>query len=230
MGRFFLYKDQMIQTKDLKCWPKEVRSEMQKNYFQDLTAFLDKEKSSGATVFPEDKNIFKAFKTVPYEKVKVVILGQDPYHKKDQAHGLSFSVPNGVKRPPSLMNIYKELNAVELRPEGSLDDWAEQGVFLLNTVLTVREGEAASHQNRGWELFTDAVLRSLNKSELPVVFMLWGAQARKKASFLDNDKHLVLEAPHPSPLSAYRGFLGCGHFEIANKHLRDNGLKPIKWV
>jgi len=220
----------MIQTKDLKHWPKEILLETKKDYFHKLNGFLNSEKLKGVGIFPEQKNIFNAFKITPFEAVKVVILGQDPYHKAGQAHGLSFSVPEGVKRPPSLMNIYKELQVVEQRPTGNLSDWAEQGVFLLNSVLTVRESEAASHKNRGWEIFTDAVLKALNKSENPVVFMLWGSYAQKKAAFLDNVNHLVLQAPHPSPLSAYRGFLGCGHFETANQYLIKRGLEPIKWV
>jgi len=216
--------------KDLKEWPKEIHSEFEKDYFKKLQAFLEKERASGAAIFPDEKNTFCAFQKTSYKDVKVVILGQDPYHKRGQAHGLSFSVPKGVKRPPSLTNIYKELSALELRMDGSLLDWAEQGVFLLNSVLTVREAEAASHRNKGWERFTDLVLKSLNKSSQPVVYLLWGSYAQKKAFFLDNKDHLVLEAPHPSPLSAYRGFLGCGHFKKANDYLRKNGLEPIKWV
>jgi len=220
----------MMHTNDLSKWPKAVREELSKDYFVQLQQFLETEHKSNTPVFPEPKQIFSAFKTTEFKNVKVVILGQDPYHKKGQAHGLSFSVPSGVKRPPSLVNIYKELDALELRPEGNLEDWAQQGVFLLNSVLTVREGAAASHRNKGWETFTDSVLKALNKSKSPVVYMLWGAYAQKKAAFLDNKNHLVLQAPHPSPLSAYRGFLGSGHFEKANHFLVENGLEPIKWV
>jgi len=225
-----LYKIKMMHTNDLSRWPKEVRDEFGKDYFVQLQQFLESEQKSNAPIFPEVSQIFSAFKATDYNKVKVVILGQDPYHKKGQAHGLSFSVPSGVKRPPSLVNIYKEIGVLESRTDGNLTDWAQQGVFLLNSVLTVREGSAASHKNKGWETFTDSVLQALNKSEQPIVYMLWGAYAQKKASFLDNKNHLVLEAPHPSPLSAYRGFLGSGHFEKANQFLAEKGLEPIKWA
>lgn len=230
MGRFFLYKAKMSLKKELKHWPEKIQSEISKDYFVSLQSFLKKEKSDGNLVFPKKKDIFRAFQVTPYDEVKLVILGQDPYHGAGQAHGLSFSVPKGVKRPPSLMNIYKELDAVDARPHGDLIDWAEQGVFLLNSVLTVRDGQAASHRNKGWEVFTDEVLKSLNARTQPVVYLLWGAYAQKKAVFLDNQNHLVLQAPHPSPLSAYRGFLGCGHFEKANQFLEAKGLLPIKWV
>jgi len=227
---FFVYNVIMMPSKSFDKWPVAIKKEMQKSYFQDLIRFVENERKPGELIFPPRDLMFTAFETTPYDCVKVVILGQDPYHKRGQAHGLSFSVPDGVKRPPSLMNIYKELNAVDERQSGNLLDWAEQGVFLLNSVLTVKEGQAASHRGKGWEDFTDVVLKTLNKKKEPVVFMLWGAYAQKKAVFLDNESHLVLCAPHPSPLSAYRGFLGCGHFHKANQFLRAQKAKPINWV
>ena len=176
-------------------------------------------------------DIFNALKLTPYEKVKVVILGQDPYHEKGQAEGLCFSVPKGVKTPPSLVNIFKEikddLNIDNTSPE--LSCWAKQGVLLLNTSLTVREGQANSHSGKGWEILTDAIIKKLNDRKQPIVFLLWGANARSKAAFITNKNHLVLSAAHPSPLSAYNGFFGCKHFSKANKFLVKNGIEPIDW-
>lgn len=184
------------------------------------------------TVFPPGAKIFSAFWQCPLPSVKVVILGQDPYHGPGQAHGLSFSVAPGVPFPPSLLNIFKELKrdlGLDLPPNGDLSRWAAQGVFLLNATLTVRANAAGSHQHQGWETFTDEVIRTINREREQVVFLLWGAFAQKKADLIDSNKHLVLTAPHPSPLSAYRGFLGCGHFSKANAYLEITGRNPIAW-
>jgi uracil-DNA glycosylase len=184
------------------------------------------------TVFPPGAKIFSAFWQCPLPAVKVVILGQDPYHGAGQAHGLSFSVAPGIPFPPSLLNIFKELKqdlGLDLPPNGDLSRWASQGVFLLNATLTVRENAAGSHQNQGWEMFTDEVIRTISNQREQVVFMLWGAFAQKKADLIDSNKHLVLTAPHPSPLSAYSGFLGCGHFSKANAYLETTGQSPITW-
>lgn len=199
----------------------------------DLKDFLRKERASGQPVFPRAAEWFRALDLTPLDKVRVVILGQDPYHGLGQAHGLCFSVKPGVRPPPSLVNIYKELHSdLGIAPanHGFLEHWARQGVLLLNSVLTVRQGSAASHQGRGWEQFTDAIIRLVNARPEPVVFMLWGSYAQKKASFVDNSKHLVLKAPHPSPLSAHSGFLGCRHFSKANEFLESRGLAPIDWA
>ncbi len=214
-----------------KEWLSVLEDEFKKQYFKNLEFFL-KENSKEKKIFPNFKNCFLAFNKTPLSKVKVVILGQDPYHGEGQANGLSFSVSKGVGIPPSLRNIFKELLATfpkENFLSGDLSPWAEQGVFLLNSVLTVEESKAASHRNKGWELFTDYVLKVLNKQEQPIVFMLWGAYAQKKAFFLSNEKHLVLSAPHPSPLSAHRGFLGCGHFKAAHIFFKENNLRTVKW-
>lgn len=194
--------------------------------------FVTAEIRNGKTVYPSNDNIFSALELTPIEDVKVVILGQDPYHGEGQAHGLSFSVQKGVKIPPSLRNIYKELNAdtgMDIPSHGFLEGWAKQGVLLLNTCLSVEAGQAASHQGKGWEEFTDQVIEQVNALDKPVVFMLWGAHAQKKASMIDGDKHLVLTAPHPSPLSAHRGFLGCKHFSKANNFLQESGRGAIEW-
>ena len=177
-------------------------------------------------------DIFNALKTTPYENVKVVILGQDPYHGPGQAHGMCFSVREGIAPPPSRRNIFKELAEdmnCTIPPHGCLTQWADQGVLLLNTVLTVREAQANSHKGKGWEIFTDTVIRHLNQREKPMVFLLWGGNAKAKASLITNPAHLVLTAAHPSPLSAYNGFFGCGHFSRANEFLLENGMKPIRW-
>ncbi|WP_119393328.1 uracil-DNA glycosylase [Salinibius halmophilus] len=199
---------------------------------QQLRDFLASEVRAGKTIFPAQKNVFRAFEALAFSDVKVVILGQDPYHGPGQAEGLSFSVPPGVPAPPSLKNIYKEMvTDVGLQPpnHGHLMHWVEQGVLLLNTVLTVEAGQAGSHQKRGWEQFTDAVIQEVNARLDNVVFMLWGAPARKKAAMLDSSRHCVLEAPHPSPLSAHRGFFGCQHFSKANVYLRANNRPAINW-
>lgn len=213
-------------------WLTHLQSEFEQTYMRGLSDFLRKEKSEGQVVYPSGDNIFAALNTTPLEQVKVVILGQDPYHGPNQAHGLSFSVPQGVQIPPSLKNIYKELNAdlnCTIPSHGYLMQWAQQGVLLLNSVLTVRQAAAASHQGKGWERFTDAVIQTINTRQHNVVFLLWGAYAQKKGQVIDRDKHLVLQAPHPSPLSAHRGFLGCKHFSLANEYLKNTGKQVIDW-
>ena len=209
-----------------------LREEYGKPYYRNLYQFVREEYSKN-TIYPPADDIFNAFHLTPLSRVKVVIIGQDPYHEPGQAHGLCFSVQKGVDIPPSLQNIYKELNSdigFEIPNHGCLTSWAEQGVLLLNAVLTVRAHAAASHQNKGWETFTDAVIRAVNDVDRPVVFMLWGGFARSKKAMLTNPKHLVLEAPHPSPLSAYRGFFGCKHFSQANAFLEKNGVEPVDWT
>ena len=213
-------------------WLKELECEFKKPYYRELFQFVEKEYSE-RLIFPPSDDIFNAFHLTPFNKVKVVILGQDPYHNVNQAHGLSFSVRRGVDIPPSLKNIYKELNddiGFRIPNHGCLEDWAKQGVLLLNTVLTVRAHEANSHKEKGWEQFTDAAIKALNNSDHGIVFLLWGAPAGRKKALITNDKHLVLTAPHPSPLSAYRGFFGCKHFSEANKYLMSQGLDPIDWT
>lgn len=211
-------------------WDEVLSDEFKSEYYLKLREFLKKEYFS-RTIYPPMNDIFNALKLTPYEKVKVVILGQDPYHEKGQAEGLCFSVPKGVKTPPSLVNIFKEikddLNIDNTSPE--LSCWAKQGVLLLNTSLTVREGQANSHSGKGWEILTDAIIKKLNDRKQPIVFLLWGANARSKAAFITNKNHLVLSAAHPSPLSAYNGFFGCKHFSKANEFLVKNGIEPIDW-
>lgn len=213
-------------------WKKHLKSEFSRPYFSSLQEFLSAEKRQKKTIFPLQKCIFKALDLVPLESVKVVILGQDPYHNIGQAHGLSFSVPEGVKIPPSLRNIYKELEAslgVTVPKQGDLTAWAQQGVLLLNSILTVEAHSAGSHQKKGWEDFTDKIIEVINEKTDATVFMLWGSYAHKKGKKIDRQKHLVLESVHPSPLSAYRGFLGCGHFSKTNKYLEKSGQTPIEW-
>ncbi len=214
-------------------WLEPLRAEFGSPYMAALRAFLVAEKAAGRRVFPRGKDWFRALDLTPPEDVRVVILGQDPYHGAGQAHGLCFSVQPGTRTPPSLVNIYKEMESdlgVPPARHGFLEHWAKQGVLLLNAVLTVREAAAASHQGRGWERFTDAVIRLVNDGPRPVVFMLWGSHAQKKAAFVDTSRHLVLKAPHPSPLSAYSGFFGCGHFSKANAFLASHGDTPIDWA
>lgn len=213
-------------------WKKRLIGEFDKDYMSHLKGFLREEYEQKKTIYPKKSEYFSAFKYTPFDKVKVVILGQDPYHGPNQAHGLCFSVLPEVKTPPSLVNIYKELKSdlnIDKKDHGYLLSWAEQGVLLLNSVLTVEMGKAASHRKKGWEAFTDKVIEVLNEREEPMVFLLWGSYAQKKAAFVDRKKHLVLEAPHPSPLSAHRGFLGCKHFSKANKFLIKNGQSPVDW-
>ena len=218
-------------------WLEPLQDEFAQDYMAHLKRFLLAEREAGKRIFPAGSNWFRALDLTPLDRVRVVILGQDPYHGPGQAHGLCFSVPDGVRPPPSLINIYKELEAdLGVRPaaHGFLEHWAKQGVLLLNSVLTVEMGLAASHRDRGWERFTDAVIRLVNAKPEPVVFMLWGSYAQKKASFVDSlergGHHLVLKAPHPSPLSAHSGFLGCRHFSKANAFLESRGLQPIDWA
>lgn len=212
-------------------WNEILKDEFSKSYYLSLREFL-KEEYKSFRIFPEMKNIFSALTLTPYRDVKVVILGQDPYHGEGQAHGLAFSVKDGVALPPSLRNIYKEIfeeTGNEQPPSGDLTRWAKQGVLLLNTSLTVREGEANSHQGKGWEVFTDEIIKRLNEREKMVVFLLWGRNARDKKKLITNKNHRVFEAAHPSPLSAYNGFFGCGHFNSANRELVLAGELPIIW-
>lgn len=212
-------------------WLLAINDEFKKPYYKELYSFV-KDEYSKNVVYPPADDIFNAFHFTPLSKVKVVILGQDPYHNINQAHGLSFSVKPGEDIPPSLQNIYKELNSdlgCKIPNNGFLQKWAEEGVLLLNTVLTVRAHQANSHQGKGWEQFTDAVIEAINKENRPIVFMLWGRPAQMKEKMLNNPKHLILKAPHPSPLSAYRGFFGCKHFSMANKFLIENGSDAIDW-
>lgn len=212
-------------------WKKHLLSEFQKPYMQSLRQFLVQEVKA-KKIYPAPSEYFAAFNRTPFEKVKVVILGQDPYHGEGQAHGLCFSVRPGVDIPPSLQNIFKELEAdldFKKPDHGFLIEWAEQGVLLLNSTLTVQAANAGSHQKKGWEEFTDAAIRFLNEERSHIVFLLWGSYAQKKGEFIDRKKHFVLEAPHPSPLSAHRGFLGCRHFSKTNKYLSAAGMEPIRW-
>lgn len=212
-------------------WDELLRTEFEKDYYQNLRKILASEYRT-RRIYPDMYDIFNALKYTPYEEVKAVILGQDPYHGEGQAHGLCFSVKAGVQMPPSLKNIFKELESdlgVPMAENGELTRWAKQGVLLLNTVLTVREGSPNSHRPLGWEIFTDRVIELLNESEKPIVFLLWGANAKAKRSLLTNPSHLILTAAHPSPLSAYNGFFGCRHFSKTNEFLVKNGRDPIEW-
>jgi uracil-DNA glycosylase len=214
-------------------WKVPLQAEFDAPYMAALRSFLVAEKAAGKRIFPKGSEWFRALDLTPLNDVRVVILGQDPYHGPGQAHGLCFSVQPGVRTPPSLGNIYKEMHSdLGIAParHGFLESWAQQGVLLLNSVLTVEMAQAASHQGRGWEQFTDAIIRLVNAKAEPVVFMLWGSYAQKKAAFVDTSRHLVLKAAHPSPLSAHNGFLGCGHFSKANAFLVEKGLKPIDWT
>jgi uracil-DNA glycosylase len=211
-------------------WKAVLADELKKPYFKELRQFVDAERAR-STVYPPEGDVFNAFKLTPYDQVRVLLLGQDPYHGEGQAQGLCFSVPPGVRRPPSLGNIFKELHddlGCPVPSSGSLVPWAERGVMLLNAVLTVRAHKAASHANHGWETFTDAVIRALNDRERPVVFMLWGAYAQEKADLIDTKRHRIVTAPHPSPLSS-RQFLGSKPFSAANKALKKLGEEPIDW-
>jgi len=226
----------MGEVKLHPSWLEPLQGEFESPYMQALRQFLVAERQAGKRIFPKGNEWFRALDLTPLTDVRVVILGQDPYHGEGQAHGLCFSVQPGVRTPPSLVNIYKELEAdlgIPPARHGFLQHWAEQGVLLLNAVLTVQMGMAASHQGRGWEKFTDAVIRLVNAKAEPVVFMLWGSYAQKKAAFVDSvdkgGRHLVLKAVHPSPLSAHAGFFGCGHFSKANAFLKAHGQKPIDW-
>lgn len=212
-------------------WKSVLQDEFEKPYFAQLTNFVRNEYKT-KKIFPPGNMIFSAFDHCPFDKVKVVIIGQDPYHNDGQAHGLCFSVNTGVDFPPSLINIFKEIERDLGKPtptSGNLERWAEQGVLLLNATLTVQAHSAGSHQGRGWETFTDAVIRKVAEEKVHVVFMLWGNYAQQKGAVVDGQQHLVLKSVHPSPLSAYRGFIGCGHFSAANNYLIEKGLSPIHW-
>ncbi|HON18849.1 MAG TPA: uracil-DNA glycosylase [Salinivirgaceae bacterium] len=220
-----------VRPKIEASWLEVLSEEFEQPYFAELKAFLLDEKRR-YEVYPPGNCIFAAFDLTPFNQVKVVILGQDPYHGKGQAHGLAFSVPMGVPIPPSLLNIYKEINAdcgLPIPSHGNLTFWAQQGVLLLNATLTVRANQAGSHQKRGWETFTDAAIKKLSELRTGIVFLLWGAYAQAKEPLIDRTKHFILKAPHPSPLSASRGFLGCGHFSKTNEILCSIGKSPINW-
>ena len=216
----------------MTTWNEILAEEMEKDYYQELQAFVQKRRAE-VRVFPEEKNVFNALELTPFESVKVVILGQDPYHGFGQAHGLSFSVQKGIPLPPSLKNIYKELQediGGEFPTEGDLSHWAKQGVLLLNTVLTVEEGNANSHKGMGWERLTNRLIESLNELNHPVIFILWGKPAQDKEKLITNPSHVILKAPHPSPLSAYRGFFGSKPFSKVNEILIQQGQTPIHWI
>ena len=215
-----------------ESWQAPLQAEFDSEYMTALREFLKAEKASGKTIFPHSSNWFRALELTPKNETRVVILGQDPYHGPGQAHGLCFSVQPGVRTPPSLQNIYKEMRedlGVEPAKHGFLEHWANQGVLMLNSVLTVEAAEAASHKGRGWEEFTDAIIRVINQQERPVVFLLWGAYAQKKAAFVDTQRHHVLIAAHPSPFAARNGFFGCKHFSKTNAFLESNGMQTIDW-
>ncbi len=221
-----------MEVKIEKSWKEVLQEEFNKPYFKELTDFVKSEYQS-KKVFPPPKDIFKAFDLCPFDKVKVVMLGQDPYHGPNQAHGLCFSVNEEVKIPPSLINIYKEIQSDiggEIPAHGNLEHWTEQGVFMINAILSVVAGMPTSHQNKGWESFTDEIIRLISEKKEHVVFMLWGAYAQGKEWMIDDKKHLILKAPHPSPLSAHRGFIGCKHFSKANEYLKAHELEEIKWI
>lgn len=214
-----------------ESWKRVLGSEFEKEYFKTLRDFIHSEYRN-KIIYPPAKQIFNAFDSCPFESVKVVILGQDPYHEPSQAHGLSFSVLPPCPPPPSLVNIYKEIRSdvgTLVSANGDLTDWSRQGVLLLNATLTVEAHKAGSHQNKGWETFTDSAIKALAENREHLVFMLWGSYAQRKGAFIDRSRHLVLQAPHPSPLSAYRGFFGCKHFSAANAYLISQGLSPIVW-
>jgi len=213
-------------------WKEILKSEFNKPYFQQIVLHIKTEKKQGKIIYPPGPFIFNAFNTTPFDKVKVVILGQDPYHGPGQAHGLCFSVPTGIAPPPSLVNIFKELHddiGIKIPDHGNLTHWAEQGVFLLNASLTVRAGEPMSHSKIGWAEFTDKVIRKTSELKKNIVFLLWGKFAQEKRVLIDESKHLILKAAHPSPLSAHAGFLGCRHFSKTNEYLMHNGIDPIDW-
>ena len=216
-----------------KSWKDPLLPEFDRAYMAALRQYLVAEKAAGKQIFPKGAEWFRALDLTPLDTVRVVILGQDPYHGEGQAHGLCFSVRPGIRPPPSLVNIYKEIESdLGIRPvtHGFLEHWAGQGVLLLNAVLTVEKGQPASHQGKGWERFTDAIIRLVSARETPVVFLLWGNYAQRKAEFVDANRHLVLKAAHPSPFSAHNGFLGCRHFSQANAFLESKGLNPIDWA
>ncbi len=220
-----------MDVKIEESWKRRLSDEFEKPYFLDLTNFVRQEYTN-KQIFPPGKLIFNAFQQSPFDRTKVVIIGQDPYHGPGQAHGLCFSVPEGIELPPSLQNIFREINedlGIAPPANGNLERWASQGVLLLNATLTVQANRAGSHQNRGWELFTDRVIRLLTEEKEHLVFLLWGSFAQKKGEFIDRNRHLVLTSPHPSPLSSYRGFFGNRHFSKTNEYLVRQGIEPIQW-
>ena len=221
-----------IDPKIEQSWKETLSNEFAKPYFQELKAFIVEEIQSGQSVYPPGSSIFAAFDQTPFDTIKVVILGQDPYHGAGQAHGLSFSVPDGIRPPPSLVNIFKEIHddlGMPIPASGHLGSWARQGVLLLNATLTVRAGQAGSHQGKGWEEFTDAVIRRISEKKEDVIFLLWGRYAQSKELLIDATRHSILKAAHPSPFSAYSGFFGCKHFSKTNELLRARGEKEIDW-
>ncbi|HDV7283974.1 TPA: uracil-DNA glycosylase [Mannheimia haemolytica] len=217
----------------MKTWTEALGEEKQKAYFQQILQYVHNERLAGKVIYPPQNEVFSAFALTEFSEVKVVILGQDPYHGPNQAHGLAFSVKPPVAPPPSLVNMYKELSedieGFQIPQHGYLIDWAKQGVFMLNTSLTVEQGRAGSHSQIGWEIFTDKVIAQLNQHRDNLVFLLWGSHAQRKGQFIDRNRHCVLISPHPSPLSAYRGFFGCKHFSKANNYLISHGIPPINW-
>ncbi|QHB18190.1 uracil-DNA glycosylase [Mannheimia pernigra] len=217
----------------MKTWTEALGEEKQKNYFQQILKYVHNERLAGKVIYPPQNEVFSAFALTEFSEVKVVILGQDPYHGPNQAHGLAFSVKPPVAPPPSLVNMYKELAddiaGFQIPRHGYLVEWAKQGVFMLNTSLTVEQGRAGSHSQIGWEAFTDKVIAQLNEHRENLVFLLWGSHAQRKGQFIDRNRHCVLASPHPSPLSAYRGFLGCKHFSKANNYLISKQISPINW-
>lgn len=222
----------MSDIKLHESWKRALEDEFEKPYFKELSQFIKDEIRAGHSLYPHPKNIFSAMNQTPFESVKVIILGQDPYHGPGQAHGLSFSVQEWIRNPPSLVNIFKEIQddlSTPLPKNGDLTRWADQWVLLLNTTLTVRAGQPMSHAGKWWETFTDAIIETLSKERNFLVFLLWGSHAQKKRSLIDTKKHIILEAPHPSPLSSYRGFFGCKHFSKTNTLLREHGMGEIEW-
>lgn len=225
-------KQEKINPEIESSWKELLIDEFNQDYFINLKKFLLEEKQNNI-IYPKGSDIFNAFNFTPFNKLKLVILGQDPYHGEGQAHGLCFSVPHGIKIPPSLVNIYKEIEGdLGIKPaqHGNLEKWAKQGVFLLNATLTVRQNQAGSHQNKGWEIFTDRVISLISEKSENIVFLLWGSYAQKKSALIDAKKHLILKSVHPSPLSAYRGFLGCKHFSKSNEYLISKNIAPIDWT
>lgn len=221
-----------MDVKIEQSWKQLLSKEFEQDYFLSIVNFLKKEKTAGKIIYPSGSNIFHAFDTTPFNQVKVIILGQDPYHNPHQAHGLSFSVQEGIAPPPSLINIYKELQEdlnIPIPKTGNLEKWAKQGVLLLNAALTVEAHKPMSHSKIGWHEFTNDVIRIISEKKEHVVFMLWGGFAKSKQELIDNSKHLILTAAHPSPLSAYNGFFGCHHFSKANTWLKEHGIQPIDW-
>ncbi len=228
----YFYKNAVMDVKMEDSWKKVLKGEFTKDYFLQIVTFIKTEKAAGKIIYPPGSLMFNAFDKTPFDNVKVVLIGQDPYHNPGQAHGLSFSVPQGVQKPPSLQNIFKELKTdlgLEIPADGDLEKWAAQGVLLLNASLTVRKNEPSSHSKIGWLQFTDAVIKKISEEKKGVVFLLWGKFAQDKQALIDETKHHVLKAAHPSPFSADKGFFGCKHFSKTNEFLMQEGLQPIDW-